>query len=391
MSGKRYEISLKQRDLLISLISDDAAFISRQMQAWQTALSANAAQAVQAKPQQEQSQSQPPAAGQDNEPAPASSPQPPPAAPAQQEPSPPQQESSPPPQAPPAPPPQQAQAPAAAAQPPQPLSQPPAESKEEPREESNGQPQPAQQTAPPPAKPESPPQAAQAEPEPEQSPKPTVESVALSQAAPLPEAKPEPQQPEPAAPPEQENKPAAAKAESSEPKPNPAKPAEPQANAKAGKTGENKSQEDDSFESVMDFLVKEFDELNQEETTDDGDDAPATGGDGKALGKPLAAIRPSISSLQELVDESHPDSAEDYLLLSAYYLSQYESESQFSLKRINAMLVKSGLTPVNHSVLESALTQGRLYMAPDLTGTADVSEYGLTEEGFSLVQTLLPA
>ena len=98
-----------------------------------------------------------------------------------------------------------------------------------------------------------------------------------------------------------------------------------------------------------------------------------------------------IAALQDLLVRAQRSSSEDDLLLSAYYLRCFEREYKFSLRRINAMLVSSGLTPVNHSVLETALGRGYMAMAPDLTGIADVNEYTLTPEGEQAAQQRLGA
>lgn len=144
----------------------------------------------------------------------------------------------------------------------------------------------------------------------------------------------------------------------------------------------------DAFENVMDSLMKEFDE-ESESAGSPVAVAPASNGFSKeGLPPNLSAELPTATSLLELCDRAHADSSEDYLLLSAYYLTFFERQSQFSLKKVNAMLVKSGLTPVNHSVLESTLGRGYLSMVPDLTGTAEVSEYVLTGEGQQAVKQL---
>lgn len=104
---------------------------------------------------------------------------------------------------------------------------------------------------------------------------------------------------------------------------------------------------------------------------------------------PLSAGPPQVASLAELCERSQAGNSEDYLLLSAYYLTRFEHAPKFSLKRVNSLLVKSGLTPVNHSVLEAALSRGYLSMVPDLTGSADVSEYNLSAEGEQVVARLI--
>ncbi len=95
-----------------------------------------------------------------------------------------------------------------------------------------------------------------------------------------------------------------------------------------------------------------------------------------------------VSSLSDLCEQAHAGTSEDYLILASYYLNQMEYQETFSLKRINSNLVKSGLTPVNHSILETVLSKGLLAMVPDMTGTAEASEYMITQEGLNAVNAL---
>lgn len=134
-------------------------------------------------------------------------------------------------------------------------------------------------------------------------------------------------------------------------------------------------QSKDEFEVVMDSLMREFEEEPPEAS-------------GQTPSGQTSSDLSGISTLLELCDRAQAESSEDYLLLSAYYLTYFEKEGKFSLKRINSMLVKSGLTPVNHSVLEASLGQGHLAMVPDTTGLAAVSEYVLTAEGQQAAQQL---
>ncbi len=96
-----------------------------------------------------------------------------------------------------------------------------------------------------------------------------------------------------------------------------------------------------------------------------------------------------IGSLNDLCDRLNPESPETFLVLSAYYLTCYEAEEKFSLKRINSLLSKSGYPALNHSALEESLGKSYVAMVPDLTGTADVTEYTLTPQGQSLIEGLL--
>jgi len=94
----------------------------------------------------------------------------------------------------------------------------------------------------------------------------------------------------------------------------------------------------------------------------------------------------SLDGLCQYLNASTPD---EILLLSAYYLTRFDSMEKFSLKRLNATIVQSGLSPINHSVLETSLSRGLLQMVPDLTGLAEVSEYAITPQGKQVVESLI--
>lgn len=96
-----------------------------------------------------------------------------------------------------------------------------------------------------------------------------------------------------------------------------------------------------------------------------------------------------IDSLAELFEKVTAKDPEENLLLTAFYLDQIEKVEKFSLKRINAAIVKAGLVPVNHSVFETALNKNWIEMVPDLTGMAEVTEYCLTSEGQKAGEKLL--
>ncbi len=139
----------------------------------------------------------------------------------------------------------------------------------------------------------------------------------------------------------------------------------------------------DDFEAVMDTVMRDLEKPAAPERP------PAT------MIAPVEELPPRepvdlslISSLSDLCEQAHAGTSEDYLLLASYYLNQMEYQETFSLKRVNSNLVKSGLTPVNHSVLETVLSKGYLAMVPDMTGTAEVSEYMITSQGLNAVNSL---
>lgn len=71
----------------------------------------------------------------------------------------------------------------------------------------------------------------------------------------------------------------------------------------------------------------------------------------------------------------------DYLLLTAYYFSQYEQKPRFTLKQLNAKLMQNIAVIIDHSVLQEAINRDYLECLPDLTGLVGASEYRLTAYG----------
>lgn len=71
----------------------------------------------------------------------------------------------------------------------------------------------------------------------------------------------------------------------------------------------------------------------------------------------------------------------DYLLLTAYYFTQYEQKPRFTLKQLNAKLMQNIAAIVDHSVLQEAINRNYIECLPDLTGLVGASEYRLTTYG----------
>lgn len=71
----------------------------------------------------------------------------------------------------------------------------------------------------------------------------------------------------------------------------------------------------------------------------------------------------------------------DYLLLTAYYLTQYEQKPRFTLKQLNSKLMQNIAVIIDHSVLQEAINRDYLECLPDLTGLVGASEYRLTSYG----------
>lgn len=70
-----------------------------------------------------------------------------------------------------------------------------------------------------------------------------------------------------------------------------------------------------------------------------------------------------------------------YLIITAYYLSEFEKLDRFSLKQINAKLMQNLSTVIDHTMLQEAINQNLVELIPDLTGVSEVGEYRLTTQG----------
>ena len=71
----------------------------------------------------------------------------------------------------------------------------------------------------------------------------------------------------------------------------------------------------------------------------------------------------------------------DYLLLTAYYFTQFEQKPRFTLKQLNAKLMQNIAVIIDHSVLQEAINRDYIECLPDLTGLVGASEYRLTAYG----------
>lgn len=70
-----------------------------------------------------------------------------------------------------------------------------------------------------------------------------------------------------------------------------------------------------------------------------------------------------------------------YLIITAYYLSEFEKMERFSIKQINSKLMQNISELIDHTVLQDAINKNLIALVPDLTGVSDVAEYKITEFG----------
>lgn len=82
-----------------------------------------------------------------------------------------------------------------------------------------------------------------------------------------------------------------------------------------------------------------------------------------------------------LVNSKNTSDKFHYLMITAYYLSEFEKLERFSLKQINAKLMQNLSEVIDHTMLQDAINQNFIELIPDLTGTSEVGEYRLTHQG----------
>lgn len=82
-----------------------------------------------------------------------------------------------------------------------------------------------------------------------------------------------------------------------------------------------------------------------------------------------------------LVNSKHTTDKFHYLMITAFYLTEFEKIDRFSLKQINSKLMQNLSEVIDHSMLQEAINQKFIELVPDLTGIAEVGEYRLTHLG----------
>lgn len=88
-----------------------------------------------------------------------------------------------------------------------------------------------------------------------------------------------------------------------------------------------------------------------------------------------------LSNFKEYLHTHEPENNIDKLIITAKYILNIENKDSFSIKQLNAKIVPVTGSPIDHSMIEEAINQNLVRIYPDLTGTAEYTEYTLTEEG----------
>ena len=89
-------------------------------------------------------------------------------------------------------------------------------------------------------------------------------------------------------------------------------------------------------------------------------------------------------SFSSYINTYTPQSQTDFLIVTASYILNKEHKERFSIKQLNAKLIPYiGIEgkPIDHADIQEAINQGLVRVVPDLTGTSEVTEYTLTEQG----------
>jgi len=96
--------------------------------------------------------------------------------------------------------------------------------------------------------------------------------------------------------------------------------------------------------------------------------------------KPSPSIKKDNAFLN-YIGGRNVDKKIDYLLLTAYYFTQFEQKPRFTLKQLNAKLMQNLAIILDHSVVQEAINRDYIECLPDLTGVVGSSEYRLTAYG----------
>lgn len=88
-----------------------------------------------------------------------------------------------------------------------------------------------------------------------------------------------------------------------------------------------------------------------------------------------------FKSYEDIIKVKKPITMLDYLLVTSFYLKNFEMMDRYSLKQINAKAVPHAKKPIDHAVIQDAVSRRFIEVVPDYTGMAEVTEYAITQEG----------
>lgn len=126
---------------------------------------------------------------------------------------------------------------------------------------------------------------------------------------------------------------------------------------------ENQPEEQQNTETET--LISDFDSLLQ-----------------KTMAKPINNVKEKRDErFLKVVKVKNITEKIDFLIVTAYYLSEFERLDRFTLKLVNAKLMENMHEIVDSSVLQEAIDKGLVECLPNYTNIPSAMEYRLTEAG----------
>ena len=138
---------------------------------------------------------------------------------------------------------------------------------------------------------------------------------------------------------------------------------------------------DDADDDILNALAH-LDDNSLDEPYDDTDPMPQEVARENQL-------HTTFASFEAMIEACPPEAPRDHLLWAAYYLQQVEQSGAFTLQGLNGLLNEVGLPRAKHATLAALLDEALLEVKPDLTGTAEATDYSLTPQGVALMSQLL--
>ena len=148
---------------------------------------------------------------------------------------------------------------------------------------------------------------------------------------------------------------------------------------------EEKVQEELSNLYVKHETIKDIEESMPEENSDTDAETLISDFDSllqKTMAKPVNNVKEKRDErFLKVVKVKNITEKIDFLIVTAYYLSEFERLDRFTLKLVNAKLMENMHEIVDSSVLQQAIDKGLVECLPNYTNIPSAMEYRLTEAG----------
>ena len=154
---------------------------------------------------------------------------------------------------------------------------------------------------------------------------------------------------------------------------------------------ENKTERESQSEEVFDKASSLLKTINSIQNPDETEEKPAEKTIFEEVLEKTIENPPETQAFESnrmkdpvflnLINSKHTTDKFHYLMITAFYLSEFEKLERFSLKQINAKMMHNLSEVIDHTTLQDAINQNFIELIPDLTGTSEVGEYRLTHQG----------